>query len=86
LEEIGHSLASGRRPSARTFKSQFAGRYGPALPLPDAYDLYYQITLNPDWAGYEDLECSLNDPGDGWYFYKNSNSDFDVTQNSSSCP
>jgi len=49
------------------------------------YDLSsYDYTTGTWSASYSNLECALNDPPD-WYFHKNSNSDFDVTQTSSSC-
>ena len=35
--------------------------------------------------GYTDLLCNRDDAPD-WYFHKNSNSSWDATQNSSTCP
>lgn len=49
------------------------------------YDLSYAINETPDWSSsYNDLEC-YGDTSTTWYFHKNSDSDFDVTQTSSFC-
>ena len=47
------------------------------------YDLSYS---EPSYwvSGYDNLVCTLNDSPD-WYFHKNSNSDWDSSQTSSTC-